>query len=164
TVTFEMIEQAQARIADAIRDTPCPRSSIGDELGTQLFLKLENLQRTGSFKERGALNKLLALSQEERARGVVAASAGNHAQGVAYNAKRLGIEATICMPVNTPLIKVQRTRKLGARVVLHGGGYDEARDRAHQIREDKGLTYVSPFDDPWVIAGQGTIGLEILKA
>jgi len=129
----------------------------------QVYLKLDNLQRTGSFKERGALNKLLSLSTEERAQGVIAASAGNHAQGVAYHAGKLGIRAQICMPLTTPLIKVSATRGYGADVVLHGANYDEACEEALRRGEAEHLAFVHPFDDDVVIAGQGTIGLELLE-
>lgn len=163
-VTFEAIEAARERIATHLVETPCPRSRIGALAGTKLHLKLENLQRTGSFKERGALNRMLLLSDDERERGVVAASAGNHAQGVAYHAERLGIPATICMPVNTPIIKVQRTRNFGAEVILEGEGYDDAYEAALEVARDQGCVFVHPFEDPAVIAGQGTIALEILQA
>lgn len=161
-VTFAAIEQARDRIAAHIVRTPCPKSRIGAIAGTQLHLKMENLQRTGSFKERGALNRMLLLDEHERRRGVVAASAGNHAQGVAYHAQRLGIPATICMPVNTPIIKVQRTRNFGAEVVLHGEGYDDAFERALEIGKERGRVFIHAFDDPAIIAGQGTLALEIL--
>ncbi|OYU98374.1 MAG: threonine ammonia-lyase [Burkholderiales bacterium PBB5] len=133
--------------------------------GAQVFLKFENLQFTASFKERGALNKLAALVQSgQPVRGVIAASAGNHAQGVAHHAQRLGLRAVIVMPVLTPTVKVERTRGFGAEVVLHGNGFDEARDHALGLAERDGLTFIHPFDDPLVIAGQGTIGLEMLRA
>jgi threonine dehydratase len=128
-----------------------------------IFLKLENLQRTGSFKERGALNKLLTLTGEERRRGVIAASAGNHAQGVAFHAARLGIRAQIVMPESTPLVKVVSTRGFGAEVVLHGAHYDEACEEALRRCAESGMTFIHPFDDATVIAGQGTIGLELLE-
>ncbi len=131
--------------------------------GQNVFLKLENLQMTGSFKERGALSKIATLTPEEAARGVVAASAGNHAQGVAYHATRRGIRAVIVMPLTTPLVKVQATRNFGAEVVLHGANYDEACAEATRFCEAEGMTFIHPFDDPLVMAGQGTIGLEILE-
>ena len=131
--------------------------------GHEVYLKLENLQMTGSFKERGALNRLLLLTAEESARGVVAASAGNHAQGVAYHATRLGIRSTIVMPLATPLVKVTATRGFGAEVVLHGANYDEAHAEARRICEAEGMVFVHPFDDAAVMAGQGTIGLEMLE-
>jgi threonine dehydratase len=128
-----------------------------------LYLKLENLQRTGSFKERGALNKLLTLSEAERKRGVIAASAGNHAQGVAFHATALGIRAQIVMPLATPLVKVAATRSFGAEVILHGASYDEASEEAERRRVAEGRTLIHPFDDAEVISGQGTIGLELLE-
>jgi threonine dehydratase len=131
--------------------------------GGHAWFKFENLQRTGSFKERGALNRMLLLSPGERTRGVIAASAGNHAQGVAYHASRLGIPATIVMPERTPLVKVSATERYGARVVLHGSVYDEAMAEALRIQADEGQTLIHPFDDPAIIAGQGTIGLELLE-
>jgi threonine dehydratase len=158
------IEQARARIAPHILQTPCTPSEVfGEMFGGHAWFKFENLQRTGSFKERGALNRMLSIPEQERGRGVVAASAGNHAQGVAYHAGRLGVRATIVMPERTPLIKVSSTERFGARVLLHGSNYDEAMERALQIREDGGSTLIHPFDDEEVIAGQGTIGLELLE-
>lgn len=131
--------------------------------GLSVFLKLENLQMTGSFKERGALNRIAMLTEEQGRRGVVAASAGNHAQGVAYHATQRGIRAVIVMPLTTPLVKVTATRGFGAEVVLHGGNYDEACAEATRLCEAEGMTFIHPFDDPLVMAGQGTIGLEILE-
>ncbi len=131
--------------------------------GADIWLKLENLQYTGAFKERGALNKLLLLSAEDRARGVIAASAGNHAQGVAYHARALGVPATIVMPVTTPDVKVRQTRALGAGVVLYGHAFDEASAKAFELRRERDLIFVHPFDDPHVIAGQGTVALEMLE-
>ncbi len=158
------IQQARARISDHVVLTPCtPSETFGEMFGGHAWFKFENLQRTGSFKERGALNRMLALTPEERTRGVVAASAGNHAQGVAFHARRLGIPATIVMPERTPLVKVANTRGFGARVELHGSVYDEAMARALELREAEGLTLIHPFDDEAVIAGQGTIGLELLE-
>ncbi len=163
-VTLEDIERAQRQIADFIYRTPFPRTEHFPELGcAALYLKMENLQRTGSFKERGALNKLLSLSPEERTRGVITASAGNHAQGVAYHAGRLGIPAKIVMPERTPIIKVARTRGYGAQVVLHGADFDEAKREAHRLELQENRVFVHPFDDPHVIAGQGTVGLELLE-
>ncbi len=154
---------AHERIRDRVQRTPCARSETLSRLsGFEAYLKLENHQFTGSFKERGALNRLLALGPEERGRGLIAASAGNHAQGVAYHAGRLGLAATIVMPETTPIIKVASTRAHGARVVLHGSGYDDAYAEARRLEQQEGLTFVHPFDDPWVIAGQGTIGLELV--
>lgn len=162
-INVQDVERASDRIRDAVYLSPCVKSRILSEMtGNEIFLKLENLQMTGSFKERGALNKLLTLTEDERSRGVIAASAGNHAQGVAYHASRLGIRSEIVMPLHTPLVKVQATRHYGAEVVLHGANYDEACERALQDAEARGLTFVHAFDDREVIAGQGTIGLEML--
>ena len=164
TVTLTSIQTARARIGEAIHMSPCHLSHHLSELtGLPLHLKLENLQRTGSFKERGALNKLLTLSESERKRGVIAASAGNHAQGVAFHAAARGIRAQIVMPLATPLVKVAATRNFGAEVILHGASYDEACDEALRRRIEEGRTFIHPFDDPEVIAGQGTIGLELLE-
>lgn len=163
-VGLSEIQEARRRIAGQVLETPCaPSGVLGELFGGRAWLKFENLQRTGSFKERGALNRLLDLSDEERARGVIAASAGNHAQGVAYHASRLGVPATIVMPSRTPLIKVANTERFGARVVLHGEVYDAAMAEALRLKEEHGLTLVHPFDDDLVIAGQGTIGLELLE-
>jgi threonine dehydratase len=163
-VELSDVEAALARIRDRVYLSPCARSETFSRLtGTEAFLKLENLQMTGSFKERGALNRILTLSAAERDRGLITASAGNHAQGVAYHAGRLGLPSTIVMPEATPIIKVASTRAHGARVVLAGGSYDEAYAEARRIEQAEGLTFVHPFDDPGVIAGQGTIGLEILE-
>jgi len=158
------IEEARKRLDEHVIYSPCTRSeAFSAEFEANVWFKLENLQLTGSFKERGALIKLLELTPEERARGVIAASAGNHAQGVAYHAGRLGIPATIVMPDRTPLIKVSNTRSYGADVVLAGGNFDEAYAAARRLQEDRGLVFVHPFDDDAVIAGQGTIGLELLE-
>ena len=163
-LTLDEIRKARLRIRDSIRMTPCSHSEIFSQLlGGSVCLKLENLQRTGSFKERGALNKILTLTPEERSRGVIAASAGNHAQAVAYHSSRQGIASTICMPMHTPLNKVMATREYGAEVVvLHGQNYDEAYEEARRRSDAQGLTFLHPFDDDAVIAGQGTIGLELL--
>jgi threonine dehydratase len=164
SVTLTSIQAARARIGEAIYFSPCQLSSDLSELtGLPLHLKLENLQRTGSFKERGALNKLLTLSQAERERGVVTASAGNHAQGVAFHAAALGIRAQIVMPLATPQIKVAATRGFGADVVLHGSNYDEACEEALRRCVEEGRTFIHPFDDAEIINGQGTIGLELLE-
>ncbi|MFP5206257.1 MAG: threonine ammonia-lyase [Acidobacteriota bacterium] len=164
SVTLASIHTARARIGEAIHCSPCHLSHHLSELtGLPLHLKLENLQRTGSFKERGALNKLLTLNEAERKRGVIAASAGNHAQGVAFHAGARGIRAQIVMPLATPLVKVAATRSYGAEVILHGASYDEACDEALRRRLDEGRTFIHPFDDPDVISGQGTIGLELLE-
>jgi threonine dehydratase len=157
------IQAALARIRADIRVSPCTHSETFSGLtGNSIFLKLDNQQRTGAFKERGALNKLLTLTDDERARGVIAASAGNHAQGVAYHAGRHGVKARIFMPLPTPLTKVSSTRAYGAEVVLHGANYDEAYGKALEDAREHGFTLIHAFDDETVIAGQGTLGLEIL--
>ena len=157
------VEAARARLRGAIYETPCPHSATLSELtGTRCHVKLENLQMTGSFKERGAANLLLQLPAEARRRGVVTASAGNHGQAVAFHAARLGIPATIVMPEGAPLIKVTSTRRHGAEVILEGADFDEAYARARALEETRGLVFVHPFDDDRVIAGQGTLGLELL--
>ena len=163
-VALSEIQAAAERLRGAIYFSPCPRSEYFSQLtGNAVHLKLDNLQRTGAFKERGALNKLLTLSSEERSRGVIAASAGNHAQGLAYHAGRHGIRAQICMPLTTPLIKVSATKSYGAEVVLHGANYDEACEEALRRSQQFDMTLVHPFDDEVVIAGQGTMALEILE-
>jgi len=163
-VSLAEIRIAMDRIRESIYLSPCARSEYFSQLtGNSVYLKLDNLQRTGAFKERGALNKLLTLTAEERSRGVIAASAGNHAQGVAYHAGRHGIRAEICMPLTTPLIKVSATKSYGAEVILHGANYDEACEEAVRRSQQFGMTFVHPFDDEVVIAGQGTMGLEILQ-
>jgi threonine dehydratase len=163
-ITLEDVQAALARIRDRIYVSPCARTETLSRLtGTSAHLKLENLQMTGAYKERGALNKLLQLSPAERDLGLIAASAGNHAQAVAYHAGRLGVKATIVMPETTPITKVANTRSHGAKIVLHGANYDEAYAEARRLEQAEGLTFVHPFDDPAVIAGQGTIGLEILE-
>lgn len=154
----------KARVYDVARETPLDvASNLSRRLGVNLFLKREDLQPVFSFKIRGAHNRLSALNEEERARGVIAASAGNHAQGVALSGRTLGIAATIVMPETTPGIKVQAVRNFGANVVLHGGSFDEARQHMEDMIESTGCVYVPPFDDPHVIAGQGTVALEILR-
>ena len=154
----------QARVYDVARETPIDEArSLSKRLGNRILLKREDLQDVFSFKLRGAYNKIASLDEEQRKRGVIAASAGNHAQGVALAANRLGIKATIVMPRTTPQIKVDAVRSWGGNAVLHGDTYDEASAHAHVLEEKKGLTYVHPFDDPLVIAGQGTIGMEILR-
>lgn len=155
---------ARERLRDSIYYSPCPHSQMLSALtGQQVYLKLENLQMTGSFKERGALNRIAVLTPEQASRGVIAASAGNHAQGVAYHATRRGIKALIVMPLTTPLVKVTATREFGADVLLHGANYDEAFAEAMRLCDEQGLTFIHPFDDPHVMAGQGTIGLELLE-
>jgi threonine dehydratase len=159
------IQQAAARLQGHVLDTPCVESKTLSQIaGAQVFLKFENLQFTASFKERGACNKLTLLTDAERARGVVAMSAGNHAQGVAYHAQRLGLRAVIVMPRFTPGVKVERTRGFGAEVVLHGDTLEEARAHAYQLADTQHLTFVHPYDDEAVAAGQGTVGLEMLAA
>jgi threonine dehydratase len=155
---------ARERLRDSIYYSPCPHSQMLSALtGQQVYLKLENLQMTGSFKERGALNRIAVLTPEQASRGVIAASAGNHAQGVAYHATKRGIKALIVMPLTTPLVKVTATREFGAEVLLHGANYDEAFTEAMRLCDEQGLTFIHPFDDPHVMAGQGTIGLELLE-
>jgi threonine dehydratase len=159
----EAIHRARERLRGAIQETPCPYSRTFSEMtGVSCFFKLENLQITGSFKERGAANLLLQLDAEGRRRGVVAASAGNHGLAVAYHAARLGITATIVMPEWAPLIKVASTRRHGAEVILHGANFDEACARALELTASSGAVFVHPFDDDRIIAGQGTLGLELL--
>jgi threonine dehydratase len=163
-VTLSDIQAALKRIRESLYLSPCARSEHFSQLtGNSIYLKLDNLQRTGAFKERGALNKLLTMTNEERAQGVIAASAGNHAQGLAYHAGKHGIRALICMPLTTPLIKVSATKSYGADVVLYGANYDEACVEAIRLGLEQHLTFVHPFDDDAVIAGQGTLGLEILQ-
>jgi threonine dehydratase len=163
-IGIQDIQTAMGRIREAIRVSPCTYSEAFSALtNNTIFLKLDNQQRTGAFKERGALNKLLTLTSEERAQGVIAASAGNHAQGVAYHAGRQGIRASIYMPLPTPLTKVSATRAYGAEVVLHGTNYDEAYEEAVKQSRERHLTLIHAFDDDAVIAGQGTLGLEILE-
>jgi threonine dehydratase len=163
-VKLSDIQSALARVRKSIYVSPCTRSETFSELtGNSIFLKLENRQRTGAYKERGALNKLLSLTTEERSCGVIAASAGNHAQAVAYHASNLGIRARIVMPLATPLIKVSATRGYGGDVVLHGANYDEAYDEALRLSAGEHLTFVHAFNDDEVIAGQGTLGLELLE-
>ena len=163
--TLADIQAAAARIAGAVIHTPTLHSRTLSELvGADIWLKFENLQFTAAYKERGALNKLLALGEDERRRGVVAASAGNHAQAVAYHGKRLGIPVTIVMPVSTPTMKVTQTEGHGATVILHGERFDDAHAFAKQLEGEKGFVFVHPFDDPAVISGAGTVALEMLAA
>lgn len=164
TMDLHAIEEARRRLGEHIVQTPCtPSEGFGELFGGHAWFKFENLQRTGSFKDRGALNRILRIPAEERAAGVITASAGNHAQGVAYHAGRLDVGATIVMPERTPLIKVSNTERFGAEVVFHGASYDDAMQEAIRIRASIGSTLIHPFDDPDVIAGQGTIGLELLE-
>jgi threonine dehydratase len=158
------IEQAYERIKDQIYLSPCAHSEmLSKMLGCQLYLKLDNLQMTGSFKERGALNKILQLSDEQKSKGVIAASAGNHAQAVAHAAKLSGIQATIVMPETTPLTKIRGTEAFGAKIVLHGDGFDAAFAKAAELQKQHDYTLIHAFDDDQVIAGQGTLGLELLQ-
>ena len=162
-VGFEDIEAAAQMLAGQVVRTPCLRSDrLSELLGCDITLKCETFQHSSSFKDRGAYVKLESLSEEERARGVIAMSAGNHAQGVAYHATRLGIPATIVMPKLTPFVKVEKTTQFGARVLLEGNSVDEAADHAHRLASERNLTFIHPYDDPLIIAGQGTIGLEML--
>lgn len=164
TVTLDDVRAAAERISGAVERTPSSHShTLSAVLDTDVVVKFENLQFTAAFKERGALNKLLSLSADERTCGVVAMSAGNHAQAVARHAARLGIHATIVMPCGTPFVKVHRTEVLGARVVLHGDDLSEAAAEAHRIVTDEGRVFVHPYDDAAVIAGQGTVALELLE-
>ena len=163
-VNLRDIQSALVRVRKSIYVSPCTRSETFSELtGNSVYLKLENRQRTGAYKERGALNKLLSLTPEQRSQGVIAASAGNHAQAVAYHASHLGIRATIVMPLATPLIKVSATRGYGGDVVLHGANYDEAYEEAMRLSAQQRLSFVHAFDDDAIIAGQGTLGLELLE-
>jgi threonine dehydratase len=159
------ITSAAKTISGAVIETACTESrTLGEICGCRIWLKFENLQFTASFKERGALNRLNALSAEERKHGVIAMSAGNHAQGVAYHARRLGIPATIVMPLGTPMVKIENTRRHGANIILAGHTVEEAGPVALDHGEAHGLTMIHPYDDPLIIAGQGTIGPEMLKA
>jgi threonine dehydratase len=164
TLTFEDVQTAYEAIKDSTIRTPCVKAArLSVHLGIDLYLKLENLQHTNAFKARGALNKLLTLSDEQRTNGVIACSAGNHAQGVAYHAQRLGIPATIVMPNGTPFNKIQRTEDFGGRVVLHGDNFDESVQFTMDMAAEKNFTIIHPFDDVAVAAGQGTLGLEIME-
>ena len=163
-ISLKDVQQARERRGDAIYYSPCAHSRMLSGLtGQEVFLKLDNLQMTGAFKERGALNRILQLTPEQARRGVIAASAGNHAQAVAFHATARGIKAKIVMPLPTPLVKVTSTRNFGGEVILHGANYDEAYAEARRLCEIEGLTFLHPFDDPQVIAGQGTMALEMLE-
>lgn len=164
SVTFDDVVKARNNIENAIIKTPTVKATrLSIHLGIDLYLKLENLQHTSAFKARGALNKLLNLTEEQRQKGVIACSAGNHAQGVAYNATRLGTRSVIVMPVGTPFNKIKRTEDFGAEVVLHGRNFDDSVAFTMQMAKDEDLTFVHPFDDEDVVAGQGTLGLEIME-
>ena len=163
-VKFADIEAARERIDGAVYYSPCRDSiPLSEITGMEIFCKLDNLQRTGSFKERGARNALAQLPSDQQKRGVIAASAGNHAQALAYQGKLLGIPATVVMPKFAPLVKVNNCQKLGATVVLHGKDFGEAKAHAHEIAKEKALAYIDGYDDPAIIAGQGTMGLEIVE-
>src|SRR3984957_4077634 len=163
-ITLDDIRAARGRCENSIRITPAPYSeTLSREAGNPLYLKLDNMNVTGSFKERGALNRLLLLTIEERARGVITASAGNHAQAVAYHASRIGVRAGVCMPLFTPLVKVTATLSSCVTVTLCGNNFDEALEEARRRERAEGLVFVHSFDDDAVIAGQGTIGLELLE-
>ena len=163
-ITLDDIRQARTRIGDAIYRSPCAHSETLSRItGCELYLKLENLQMTGSFKERGSLNKILRMDEAQKSAGVITASAGNHAQGVAHAARLCGIRAMIVMPETTPLTKLCGVRELGAEIVLAGGCYDEAYEKACELWKTRGFTFIHAFDDPDIIAGQGTIGLELLE-
>ena len=163
-IEYQDIQAAAQRLQGHLLRTPCVASqTLSDITGAQVFLKFENLQFTASFKERGACNKLAQLTPEQSARGVIAMSAGNHAQGVAYHAQRLGLHAVIVMPRFTPGVKVERTRGFGAEVILHGDTLEESRTHAFALAEQRQLTFVHPYDDDAIIAGQGTVALEMLE-
>src|ERR1700744_4545351 len=164
TVSLAEIAAARLRLNGSIVRTPCVESAALSELtGARVFCKQEHLQRTGSFKERGARNALAQLSPEQSRLGVVAASAGNHALGLAWHGRSLGVPVTVVMPRFAPLVKVARCRQFGATVVLHGDAFDEARQEADRLAAERELTYIHPFDDPQVIAGQGTLAFELLE-
>ena len=164
-ITLARIRAAALALEDQIVRTPCTRSATLSEItGTETWVKFENLQFTASFKERGAFNRLRGLSRDERKRGVIAVSAGNHAQGVAYHAGRMGIPATIVMPQGTPFVKVEHTEKHGARVLISGTTLIEAQAKAESLAKRNGFTFIHPYDDPDIIAGQGTVALEMLEA
>lgn len=163
-ISLEDVKKASNVINGVVNNTKLIYSmDFSSEYGNEIYLKPENLQKTGSFKLRGAYNKVYSLTKEQKEKGLIASSAGNHAQGVAYAAKELGIKATIVMPKNTPLVKVQSTKKFGANVVLIGDCYDEAYAEAKRLEAEEGYTFIHPFDEPLVMAGQGTVALEILE-
>lgn len=164
-LTLDHVRAAHARIRDSIVDTPTLYSQTLSKLtGASIYLKFENLQFTAAYKERGALNALLLLTEKQRQRGVIAASAGNHAQGLSYHGTRLGVPVTIVMPIPTPTVKVMQTQSVGGQVVLFGENFDEAYKHARLIEVEQGLTFVHPFDDPVVAAGQGTVAIEMLES
>jgi threonine dehydratase len=164
TLTLDDIQAAARRVEGHIERTPCRYSTTLSAItGAEVWVKFENLQFTASYKERGALNKLLQLTSNEKGRGVIAASAGNHAQGLAYHGQRLGVPVTIVMPRGTPFVKIQQTRDFGATVIIEGDTYDQAYEHAQKLEQESGLVFVHPFDDPDVMAGQGAIALEMLE-
>ena len=164
SVTLNDVKEARGRIREYVNFSPCNLSqNLSGDLGCKLFLKMENLQRTGAYKDRGAMNAVLSLDDAHKKAGVIAASAGNHAQGLAFAAQRNKVHATIVMPETAPTAKLRGTRKYGAEVVLHGNGYDDAFGRATELQKEKGYTFIHAFDDPRVIAGQGSIGLELME-
>src|SRR4051812_37927252 len=163
-ISLESIRAARARIADVIYHSPCPYSlSLSRLCGCEIYCKLDHLQMTGSFKERGARNRLLSLSADEKKRGVIAASAGNHALALAYHGQSLGIPVTVVMPKWAPIVKVSNCRSFGANIIFNGDSYDDARQEACKLAEEKGLTYIPGFDDAAIISGAGTVGLEIME-
>ncbi|OQO71307.1 threonine ammonia-lyase [Enterococcus villorum] len=164
-ISIETINEARKNIKEYVRTTPLIQTMfLSAFTGGQVFLKLENMQLTGSFKFRGAFNKIVQLTEEEKRQGVIAVSAGNHAQGVALTSKLLGIKSTIVMPETAPMAKVKATENYGAKVILHGKGFDEAKEYCEMLVEQTEVTYIPPYDDAYVMAGQGTVGLEILDA
>ncbi len=164
SITFNDVVKAREAIKDAVIETPTIKATrLSIHLGIDLYLKLENLQHTSAFKARGALNKLLTLTDEQKEKGVIACSAGNHAQGLAYNATRLGIPSTIIMPVGTPFNKIKRTEDFGAKVVIYGESFDASVDETLRMAKEQDLTFIHPFDDSYVVAGQGTLGLEMME-
>ncbi|HEX3920164.1 MAG TPA: threonine ammonia-lyase [Caulobacteraceae bacterium] len=164
TITLEDVRAAAKRLDGHIERTPCRYSrTLSKITGAEVWVKFENLQFTASYKERGALNRMLQLTEDEKRRGVIAASAGNHAQGLAFHGQRLGIPVTIVMPRGTPFVKVQQTRDFGATVVIEGDSYDQAHQHALTLQDERGLVFIHPFDDPDIMAGQGVIALEMLE-
>src|SRR5579863_7081282 len=164
TLSLDDIQAAAGRIAGHVERTPCRFSrTLSHITGAEVWVKFENQQFTAAYKERGALNRLSRLTDEERSRGVIAASAGNHAQGLAYHGDRMGVPVTIVMPRGTPHVKVQQTREFGASVVIDGEGFDSAYTRARALEAERGLVFIHPFDDIDVMAGQGTVALEMLE-
>lgn len=163
-LTLSTFEEAAKKVKEVTQETKLIYSpNFSKETGNEVFLKPENMQRTGAYKVRGAYYKISTLTEEERQRGLITASAGNHAQGVAYAASKFGINATIVMPTTTPLIKVERTKELGAEVILAGDVYDESYAHAMEVADERGLTFIHPFNDPIVAAGQGSITMEIVQ-